>query len=269
VTQTQISIKMPHTVGLFLIVVAVFIPMMSFAEQCPKYNRNDYGGWIDADGDCQRTRTEVLIEESVSQVTFRSSRNCKVVSGKWNDPFSGRTFTDPSMLDIDHVVPLKEAHESGAWKWNRGKKHEYANYLRDRNHLMAVYRSENRSKGYKDPAEWLPSNSTYRKTYARTWIEIKNRWGLTADSRELDALRQILGDETGSVYPRQAEECTEVAERNPFAAPASVATDPLVKKSKSGICHDQSSRWYNRTKDFTTYDSLEDCVNSGGRLPKR
>lgn len=42
----------------------------------------------------------------------------------------------------------------------------------------------------------------------------------------------------------------------------------LVKKSKSGICHDSSSSYYSRTKNFTAYDTLHDCLNSGGRLPK-
>ena len=42
----------------------------------------------------------------------------------------------------------------------------------------------------------------------------------------------------------------------------------LVKKSKSGICHDTASSYYARTKNFTPYGSLSECLNSGGRLPK-
>jgi len=254
---------------LFLVVLTLFImPLMVFAEQCPKYNRSEFGGWIDADRDCQRTRSEVLIEESMTSVTFKSRRNCEVASGRWDDPFSGRSFTNPKMLDIDHVVPLREAHQSGAWKWDRSKKRRYANYLVAKNHLMAVHLSANRSKGLKDPAEWLPPNKAYRKTYARIWIAIKNGWGLTADRVELNALKRILHGETGVVYPRLAKECSEVA-GNPFAAPASVAGKALVKKSKSGICHDRSSRSYKRTKKFVPYDSVEECLGSGGRLPKR
>ena len=45
--------------------------------------------------------------------------------------------------------------------------------------------------------------------------------------------------------------------------------EPEVKKSKSGICHDKSSPWYGRTKHFTPYDSLDACLKSGGRLPKK
>jgi hypothetical protein len=260
--------KPAHIVGLFLIVVTVFIPVMSFAEQCPKYNRSDYGGWIDADGDCQRTRSEVLVEESSTSVSFKTSRKCKVTTGTWSDPFSGRTFTDPSVLDIDHVVPLKEAHQSGAWKWNRDKKRRYANYMADKDHLMAVYRSENRSKGYKDPAEWLPSNTAYRKVYAKIWIGIKNRWGLTADLREIGALKQILQGESGIIYPVIAEECVEVDMGTTSSSPAATSSS-VVKKSRSGICHDESSRWYKRTKKFKAFDSLEECLNSGGRLPRK
>ncbi len=234
----------------------------------PKYNRSDYGGWIDADGDCQRTRSEVLAEESKISVSFKTNRNCKVTVGKWNDPFSGRTFTDPSMLDIDHVVPLREAHQSGAWKWPKEKKQRYANFLVGKNHLMAVHLSANRSKGYKDPAEWLPPNIEFIKAYAKIWIQIKNEWRLTADKNELDALKRILGDESGIVYPIKAKECYEMVE-NPFSAPASIATDPPVKKSKSGICHNQQSRSYKRTKSFAPFDTVEECLESGGRLPKR
>jgi hypothetical protein len=255
-----------RTIYLFLLIGMIFLPLVVSAEQCPKYDRSEYGGWIDADKDCQITRSEVLIEESVTSVTFKSGRKCVVVSGIWNDPFSGRTFSNPSKLDIDHVVPLREAHQSGAWKWSRNKKKKYANYMKNRNHLMAVFLSENRSKGYRDPAEWLPLNKDYWKTYARIWIEIKNQWGLSVDKKELDALKRILGGEIEVVYPRQTAECVEVA-GNPFAAPASITDKAVVKKSKSGLCHDQSSKWYNRTKSFTAYDSVEECLSSGGRLP--
>jgi len=84
----------------------------------------------------------------------------------------------------------------------------------------------------------------------------------------LDALKRILGNEAGIEYPALVEECIEQG-RNPFAAPSPMTTDQPVKKSKSGICHDRSSRWYKRTKDFIPFDTLEECLESGGRLPKR
>lgn len=41
----------------------------------------------------------------------------------------------------------------------------------------------------------------------------------------------------------------------------------LVKKSKNNICHDSSSKSYAKTKIFTSFSSLESCLNSGGKLP--
>ena len=45
--------------------------------------------------------------------------------------------------------------------------------------------------------------------------------------------------------------------------------DPKVKKSKAGICHEVGTRYYKQTKYFEKYSSIEDCIKSGGRLPKR
>ncbi|AUI87431.1 hypothetical protein BS333_09570 [Vibrio azureus] len=42
-----------------------------------------------------------------------------------------------------------------------------------------------------------------------------------------------------------------------------------IKKSKSGICHSPGSSWYNRTKNYTTFQDIETCIDSGGRLPKK
>jgi len=46
------------------------------------------------------------------------------------------------------------------------------------------------------------------------------------------------------------------------------AADP-VKKSDSGICHDKSSQHYDKTKNFTPYKSMDECVKSGGKPPKK
>ena len=58
--------------------------------------------------------------------------------------------------------------------------------------------------------------------------------------------------------------------QKPYVEPSNSNADPNVKKSKSGICHSKSSSsHYSRTKNFTAYQSLELCLNSGGRCPKR
>ena len=87
---------------------------LSASPACPAYDRSAWRHWIDADRDCQNTRHEVLIEESLTPVTFKTDKGCRVVSGNWLGAYSGEVFTDASKLDIDHLVPLKEAHESGS-----------------------------------------------------------------------------------------------------------------------------------------------------------
>ena len=71
-------------------------------------------------------------------------------------------------------------------------------------HLIAVASGANRSKGAKDPAEWLPPDLSYWREYARAWSGIKVRWGLTADNDELSILRQLLG--SSAKLPDQAPE---------------------------------------------------------------
>ena len=164
------------------------------SQKCEQYDRSLYGGWIDADGDCQDTRQEVLIEENIGLLEFETSNNCRVISGKWFDVYYGDTILDPSGLDIDHVIPLAEAHKSGGWKWDDQKKKDFANYLKDSIHLIAVSASANRSKGARDPSEWLPSNTKYVKTYAENWVNLKIEWGLSANESEILALKKILGD---------------------------------------------------------------------------
>ena len=156
------------------------------------YDRGDFGRWIDADGDCQDTRVEVLIEESLIPVTFKTEKECVVVAGKWIDPYTGLTFTDPSILDIDHVVPLKEAFLSGADEWPTEKKKQFANDLSNEHHLIAVSSSVNRSKSFRDPANWMPCNKKYHKEYVRIWMDIKGKWGLTMDDAEAKTIKKIL-----------------------------------------------------------------------------
>ena len=76
----------------------------------PAYDRGEWGRWSDVDDDCQDTRQEVLIAESLLPVTYRSDRQCRVASGEWFGAFTGTTILEPGALDIDHLVPLANAH---------------------------------------------------------------------------------------------------------------------------------------------------------------
>jgi len=162
------------------------------------YSRNLYGSWIDEDGDCQNTRQEVLIAESLVPVELNSG-GCRVVSGAWLDPFTDRTFTDPGELDIDHFIPLAEAHRSGANSWTPQHRRDFANDLSFPGSLIAVSASANRSKGDRDPADWLPPNQDFHCEYVRTWIIAKAYWGLTMDDVERSTVYLILGECKSSI----------------------------------------------------------------------
>jgi hypothetical protein len=146
------------------------------------------GRWADTDHDCQDTRQEVLIEESLEPVSLDQS-GCRVLQGAWWDAYTARMFTDPGELDIDHVVPLAEAHRSGAWAWSAAKKQAFANDLGNPDHLMAVSAGANRSKGDRDPAEWRPENDNFWMEYSAAYIGVKQRWGLCFDTAERAALK--------------------------------------------------------------------------------
>ena len=160
----------------------------------PSYDRDLYfGSWIDEDGDCQNTRAEVLLIESLSSVSFRDNSSCTVDSGEWYDPYTDSTFYFASDVDIDHFVPLYDAFYSGAYLWPEYKRIEYSNDLYVfEHHLIAVDKGENRSKGKKPPHEWMPPNSDYHCEYASNWITIKYLWELTVTTQEYNFLQNLI-----------------------------------------------------------------------------
>lgn len=159
------------------------------------YDRNDWGNWS-TKGNLQNVRHQVLFEESLKTGKCENENivieDDKVVFGCWLDQYTNIIYKDPIELDIDHLVPLKEAFESGAYNWTKEKKKEYYNYMKDKNHLIAVESSLNRSKGSKDVFEWLPTKNV--DVYIAQWIEIKATWNLSIDSEELKVLKQHSND---------------------------------------------------------------------------
>jgi hypothetical protein len=161
------------------------------SDLIPSFNRNAWPHWIDADGDCQDARQEVLIEESLEPVTFTDDRRCRVAAGLWRDSYSGQIFRDPSALDVDHLVPLANAHDSGAWNWITLRKRDYANDLSDPDHLVAVSASLNRQKGARTPATWRPPDREAWCWYAQAWTAVKARWELQIVKEERAALGEM------------------------------------------------------------------------------
>ncbi|MBH8587129.1 HNH endonuclease family protein [Thermoactinomyces sp. CICC 10520] len=149
------------------------------------YSREKFPHWIDQGGGCD-TRQIVLQRDADYY-----SGSCPVSSGKWYSYYDGVTVSDPSGLDVDHIVPLAEAWRSGASSWTTQKRQAFANDL-DGPQLIAVSASSNRSKGDQDPASWKPPRSGAHCAYAKWWIHTKYRWGLTLQSSEKSALQNML-----------------------------------------------------------------------------
>ena len=166
--------------------------MSAIPSNLPTYDRHDWKHWTDSDGDCQDARQEVLVAESQTTVSYRTDRRCRVTTGQWLAPYTNTVVTDPGKLDVDHMVPLGNAHLSGAWRWNAAQREQYANHLADPQHLIAVTRSANRSKGARGPENWKPEDRTYWCQYAVDWITIKQDWNLTVTAQEHSALVEMI-----------------------------------------------------------------------------
>ena len=100
---------------------------------------------------------------------------------------------NPRHIDVDHHVPLKNAHLSGGWKWDAAAKEEYANDLTAPAHLVAISARHNRSKGARGPGEWAPPDNALWCDYALDWAQIKERWGLTMTPVESEIVMDMLG----------------------------------------------------------------------------
>ncbi|MFK4148173.1 HNH endonuclease family protein [Streptomyces sp. NPDC004065] len=153
------------------------------------YDRDLFPHWITVSGACN-TRETVLKRDGTNVVTDSS---CAATSGSWYSPYDGATWTAASDLDIDHLVPLAEAWDSGAGKWTTSRRQAFANDL-TRPQLIAVTDNVNQAKGDQDPATWMPSRSAYRCTYVRAWVQVKYYYGLSVDSAEKSALQGYLAN---------------------------------------------------------------------------
>ena len=154
------------------------------------YSRDLFPHWIDADGDGCSTRDEVLIAEADDPVTVGDG--CDLSGGRWFSYYDRVSWTDSGRIDIDHLVPLAEAWDSGARRWRTRTRRAYANDLGDRRSLVGVTDSVNQSKADRDPHEWMPEHGTCR--YVREWVVVKHRWRLSVNRAERNALSSLASD---------------------------------------------------------------------------
>ncbi|MCW3813195.1 HNH endonuclease family protein [Micromonospora sp. DR5-3] len=150
------------------------------------YSRARFPHWRDTGKNCD-------VRDSVLQRDGESIElsGCNVVGGQWESRYDGQVLTDPTDVDIDHVVPLANAWRSGADKWDDSKRGDFANDL-TRPQLVAVSARSNRAKGDQDPSQWKPANRSYWCQYAADWVTVKHYWRLTVTTAEKAALTDML-----------------------------------------------------------------------------
>jgi len=151
------------------ILALILLPTFSFAD----YERKNWKHWSDLDKDGLNTRQEVLMRDFDKQNNY------------WITPYLKKEVRDARSIDIDHIVPLKEAYLSGGKDWSKEQKEIFAN---DEENLTVSYFSANRKKGSKDIANWLP---TFNKCwYIKQFIYIKKKYQLSFDKKEKKVIKQ-------------------------------------------------------------------------------
>ncbi len=152
------------------------------------YSRDKFPHWHTVSGTCD-TR-ETVLERDGDGVEVGS--DCYPTSGSWTSPYDGGTWTQPSDVDIDHMVPLAVAWRTGASSWTQDEREAFANDL-DSPQLWAVTDNVNQSKSDQTPDEWKPPLESDWCEYARAYTHVKYLYKLTVNSAEEGALEDMLG----------------------------------------------------------------------------
>ena len=160
------------------------------------YTRDQFGtAWKDVDRNGCDTRNDILNRDLKSIVYKVSSQDCVVLSGVLIDPYSGETIdflrgvATSANVQIDHVVALSNAWQTGAFKFTLEKRTAFAN---DPLNLLAVKGGLNSQKADGDAATWLPPRKSYRCAYVSRQVAVKAKYGLWLTPPEKAAILKIL-----------------------------------------------------------------------------
>ncbi len=158
------------------------------------YSRAQFPHWSDLDRNGCDARNDIL-KRDLTEVVFKvGTRDCKVLTGVLLDPFSNKvlTFTSvKSAVDIDHVVALSNAWQTGAAFFDRNIRSQIAN---DPLNLLAVDAKLNRQKGDGDAATWLPPNKAFRCEYVSRQVSVKAKYVLWVTPPEKEAILRVLSN---------------------------------------------------------------------------
>ncbi|MDP9885315.1 integrase [Sinomonas atrocyanea] len=160
------------------------------------YTRNEFGqAWADTDHNGCDTRNDILARDLRSPVFKAGTRDCVVLSGRLEDPYTGASIAfqrgeRSADVQIDHIVPLSDAWQKGAQQWTAQKRLSFAN---DPANLRAVDGPANQQKSDGDLATWLPANRSFRCEYAVNVVDVKAAYGLWMTQAEHDKAAELLG----------------------------------------------------------------------------
>ena len=161
------------------------------------YSRDEFGpAWADTDGNGCDQRNDVLARD-LEEIRRVPGSSCVVASGTLQDPYTGHTISfvrgqaTSSAVQIDHVVSLSDAWQTGAQQLNEQTRERLAT---DLDNLLAVDGPTNERKGDGDAATWLPPNRAAWCDYAARQVSIKVRYRLWVTPAERDALARVLGN---------------------------------------------------------------------------
>lgn len=155
------------------------------------YSREMFGpAWFDVDRNRCNTRDDILARDLQER---QMDGSCRVLAGiLFPDPYTGeniRFVRGKSLVDIDHVVALSQAWESGVWQWRFPQRVRFAN---DPLNLLAVSARANRQKGDREAAAWLPSNRGFRCEFIARQIAVKDKYRLSVTPAEKAAMTRVL-----------------------------------------------------------------------------
>ena len=156
------------------------------------YDRSSFSHWRDPDRNGCDARNDTLRRDLTNLVIKSDSNGCKVLGGVLADPYSGKNIDfvfGASLIDIDHVVALSNAWQTGAFQFTSEIRLQFAN---DPLNLLAVSASLNRQKGDGDAATWLPPTKSYRCQYVARQIAVKKKYGLWITKPEKVAMSTLL-----------------------------------------------------------------------------
>ena len=161
------------------------------------YSRDQFGqAWADVDRNGCDTRNDMLKRDLKEIVYKAKTRNCVVLSGILLDRYSGETINflrgnvTSMEVQIDHVVALPNAWQTGAFKLSVAQRTALAN---DPMNLFAVKGRLNSQKGDGDAATWLPPLKSFRCAYVAQQIAVKAKYSLWVTAPEKEAMVRILG----------------------------------------------------------------------------